>query len=167
MTAATEAGATPAAPPPTPAEAQELIARSQAFGDHQFTYAAWTFRTDTPLTHETTLAMAKDLENADWIRLNENRVELTDKSRGDKRFLLRPNGTLDIVPLARKELIEVTSVTPTDEGATATIRWRWVPNEVGSSFTSGPVKERFDAEQRSEVTLQSNAAGEWEVWGVE
>lgn len=144
-----------------------MIARSQPFGDHEFTYASWTFRTDTPVTHETTVAMARDLEKAGWIRLNGNMVELTDKSRADKRFLLRPNGTLDIVPLARKELIEVTSVTPTEDGATAAIRWRWVPNEVGASFTAGPVKERFDAEQQATVTLTPGPDGEWEVWGVQ
>ena len=159
------ATAPPSTPPPTAVEAKELIARSQPFGDFQFTDATWTFRTDAPLTHETQLAMARDLEKAGWLRVNENRVELTDKSRGDKRFVLRPNGTLDLVPLARKELLEVTSVEPTADGATATITWRWIPNEVGDSVTSGPLRERFDETHTARVTMQRGSDG-WEVWDV-
>ena len=42
-------------------------------------------------------------------------ISLTDKSRSDKRFLMRPNGLLDIVPLAKKEMGDVTAAA--DEAA--------------------------------------------------
>lgn len=153
-------------PPPAPAAAKELIAASQPFGDFQFTYSSWTFPLDREVTHEAQLAMARDLEKEGWLRLRDGRVELTEKARQDKRFLNRSNVSVDIVPLARKEITEVSSVEPAEDGARAIVRWRWIPNEIGAAFTSGPAKERFDQEQISEVILRESSPGSWEVWSV-
>ena len=88
------------------------------------------------------------------------------KGEGDKRFLVRPNGYLDIVPLAKKELLDVTAVRKTPEGAEADIAWRWIPNEVGASFTSGRVKERFDATHHATVKTRDFGSG-WAVMLIE
>jgi hypothetical protein len=57
------------------------------------------------------------------------------KAMDDKRFILRENGLLDVVPLAKKEMGEVSAVRMNpDDTATADFTWTWVPNEVGSLF---------------------------------
>jgi hypothetical protein len=97
----------------------------------------------------------KELVAAGWLDLDPaGNVALTDKSRNDKRFLLRPNGLLDIVPLAKKEMGEVTSVRANDDGtARVDFTWRWIANEVGSSFKTGLVADRFAAPQDGAATL--------------
>ena len=154
------------APLPSPAEAAELITASQPFGDYHFTYSSWTFPLDRPVTHETQLVLARELEKGGWLTVEDGRIALTDKGRSDKRFLERPNGSLDIVPLAKKEIIEVSAIERSDDGARALVRWRWVPNEVGEAFTAGSIRERFASEHLATVTLTESSQGAWEVWSV-
>jgi hypothetical protein len=163
---ATETTAAPTDPPPSPEEAKALIAESAEFGDFDFsTGSSFSLPLDASTFNDPARAGAADLERAGWIRIENGRVVLA-KGEGDKRFLLRPNGYLDIVPLAKKELLEVTDVRKTEEGAEADIAWRWIPNEVGASFTSGLPKERFDATHRATVKLRDLGSG-WVVMLIE
>jgi hypothetical protein len=167
--AAVEAPA-PAPPPPLPTveQAHELIASSPAFGEHQFTNAGWSVVVAGSQMNEPSRQAAKDLAAEGWIAFDgAGSIQLTDKSRNDKRFIMRPNGILDIVPLAKKEMGGVEEVRPgPDGGAVAWFTWRWIPNEVGASFKSGMLADRFAAPQRSMATMVWNGTG-WEVVGVE
>ena len=158
---------TPAAAPlPTADEAKGLIAGSAEFGDFDFsTGSSFSLPLDASKFNEPARAGAADLEKGGWIRIEGGRVVLA-KGEGDKRFLVRPNGYLDIVPLAKKELLEVTGVRKTEEGAEADIAWRWIPNEVGAAFTSGTVKERFDATHHATVKMRDFGSG-WAVMLIE
>jgi hypothetical protein len=75
------------------------------------------------------------------------------KGATDRRFVTRPNGYTDIVPLARKEMGDVTAVTPTSEGVDVDFNWKWLPNEIGSVFKSGPVHDRYASPQQGRATL--------------
>ena len=155
----------PAAAPPTTEEASTLVASSPAFGDYQFsTGSSFSLPLDASMMNEPARQGAADLENAGWIRIDGGRVTLA-KGDGDKRFLLRPNGFLDVVPLAKKELISVDAVRPAGAAVEVDFTWRWIPNEVGSSFTRGAVKERFDATHRATAKLQDFGAG-WDVMAI-
>jgi hypothetical protein len=58
---------------------------------------------------------------------------------------------------------DVIAVRPNaDNTVSADFNWRWIPNEVGQSFKSGPVRERFDAEQHATAVLTHGADG-WSV----
>lgn len=156
----------PAPAPPTTEEAASLLADSAAFGDYQFsTASSFSLPLDASMMNEPARQGAEDLANAGWIRLEGGRVALA-KGEGDKRFLLRPNGFLDIVPLAKKELISVDAVRPAGDAVEVDFTWRWVPNEVGASFTRGLVKERFDATHRATARLQDFGAG-WDVMAIQ
>ena len=66
------------------------------------------------------------------------------KAKEDKRFLVRPNGTLDVVPLAKKELVSIDAV----RGERVDFTWKWIPNEVGALL-----KDRFAGDQKATATL--------------
>ncbi|MGH9458685.1 MAG: hypothetical protein ACRD2J_13725 [Thermoanaerobaculia bacterium] len=150
------------APPPSPEDARELIAYSAAFGDYRFsTESSFSLPLDASRFNEPARQGAEDLEVAGWIDIRDGRVVLA-KGEGDRRFLVRPNGFVDIVPLAKKEMLEVTSVSPVDGKVEVDFTWRWIPNDVGASFTRGLVKERFDAMRHATATLQDFGSG-WEV----
>ncbi|HUP65423.1 MAG TPA: hypothetical protein VM557_09095 [Thermoanaerobaculia bacterium] len=152
--------------PPSSDQARALIADSAAFGDFEFsTGSSFSLPLDTTQFNEPARAGARDLEKGGWIRIQSGSVVLA-KGEGDPRFLVRPNGFLDVVPLAKKELLEVEAVRPTDQGVEVDFTWRWIPNEVGASFTSGGVKERFDATHAATAKLQDFGA-EWDVLLVE
>ena len=108
---------------------------------------------------------ATELRAAGWIRLDaRGNVTLTDKATVDKRWLVRQNGLVEIVPLAKKELASVDAVRPGEDGAAlADFTWRWIPNEVGLSFKRGLVKERFEAAQHASATLKF-LGGRWQVY---
>jgi hypothetical protein len=153
---------------PSPEEAQKVIASSPAWSDHQFSQAAWSLPLGQPIAHPTTMSIAKDLESSGWLVVDgTDRVVLTDRAMRDKRFLVRENNVVEMVPLARKEIDEVTDVRAGDGGEIeADIRWRWVANEIGASFRSGFLKERYEAPQLS--TARMRRAGEsWAVITVE
>ena len=164
---APDAAAAPAsAPLPAPDAAKALIAESPEFGDYEFsTGSSFSLPLDASKFNEPARAGAADLERDGWIRIAGGRVVIA-KGDGDKRFLVRPNGYLDIVPLAKKELLAVTQVRKTDEGAEADIAWKWIPNEVGAAFTSGAVKERFDATHHATVKMRDFGSG-WVVMLIE
>jgi hypothetical protein len=144
----------PPKPPSTP-EAREMIASSAELGEYEFTNAGFTTPVSGATMSEPVRQSVKELVAAGWLDLDPaGNVALTDKSRNDKRFLLRPNGLLDIVPLAKKEMGDVTSVRANDDGtARVDFTWRWIANEVGSSFKTGLVADRFAAPQDGAATL--------------
>ena len=64
----------------------------------------------------------RELADAGWLAVDgAGDVTLTAKSRNDRRFLLRSNGLLDIVPLAKKEMGTVQSVQANEDGTVAAI----------------------------------------------
>ncbi len=145
--------ATPA--PPSVAQARDLLANSAEFSEHEFTNAGWTAPVAGASMSAPVRAEARDLATAGWISLDEKGdLFLTAKSRGDKRFLLRPNGLIDIVPLAKKEMGDVTRVEKNEDGTVGVeFSWKWIPNEVGTAFRAGPVHDRFTAAHQSRATL--------------
>jgi hypothetical protein len=93
---------------------------------------------------------------------------LETKAQSDRRWLVRPNGFVDIVPIAKKSLTDVTGVSPQPDGnMKAKLCWQWIPNEIGSAFKSGLVRERFDAAHCAVALLQPAEGGGWEVLLVE
>jgi len=109
------------APPlPTGDEARKIIQSSMEFGEFEFTEAAYSLPVGHATMNDPARAAATDLAKAGWISLDgAGDVMLNEKSRTDKRFLLRPNGILDIVPLAKKELGEVAAVRANADGTAA------------------------------------------------
>ncbi|HEX2831546.1 MAG TPA: hypothetical protein VHW00_00945 [Thermoanaerobaculia bacterium] len=149
---AAETPATP--PPPSAAETRALIANSAEFGEFEFTNAAFTTPVNLATASEPVRASAKELAAAGWISIDGGTVALTEKSRGDKRFLMRENGILDVVPLAKKEMGDVRNVQANPDGtATADFTWTWNANEVGSAFRSGTLYERYHTPRTSKATL--------------
>ncbi|HVE70479.1 MAG TPA: hypothetical protein VNI54_03855 [Thermoanaerobaculia bacterium] len=153
-----------ASPPPSVAQARELIASSADFGEYEFTNAGYTLPTSGAAMNEPQRASAKELAKAGWLKLeNTGDIALSDKSREDKRFLLRPNGLLDIVPLAKKEMGDVSAVRANpDNTVTVDFTWRWIANEVGQAFQTGPVHDRFAAQQDGRATLMWDGAN-WTI----
>lgn len=139
-----------APPPPSPDEARTLIANSPEFSEFQFTHAAYTLPMQHPAMHDEARKVARDLRRAGWISIDgAGTVVLSPKARDDKRFLVRQNGVVDIVPLARKELVAVDAVTPgADAAPQVDFRWHWIPNEIGRLFG-----DRYAGEQRARATL--------------
>src|SRR6266542_2932302 len=149
-------------PPPSLADAQRIIAESPELSDYEFTNAAVTLPMDGSLPPY--LADdAKQLAAAGWLRRSGNTLALTEKAKKDKRFLVRPNGTVDIVSLAHKELTGVTALKPNIDGTvSADFGWKWIPNDVGRAFTRGPVHDRYAAPQKAMARLMWNGS----VWTV-
>lgn len=146
-------------------EAKTLIAGSAAFGDYQFsTGSSFSLPVEESMMNAPAKAGAKDLEKAGWIRMRNGRVELA-KGEGDKRFLVREGGFIDIVPLAKKELLEVQDVRAEGDKVMVDFTWRWIANEVGESFTEGLVKERFDSTHAATAELRDYGSG-WEVFMI-
>lgn len=164
----TAPAATATAAPPTAEQARAIIEKSGEFGQHEFTNAAVSFPIAGSSMNEPTRALAKQLAAGGWIEIDgAGDLMLTDKSRSDKRFLLRENGLLDVVPLAKKEMGGVTAVRANPDGSVnADFTWRWIPNEVGTAFTSGPVHDRFAATHNATANLMWNGK-EWAMIMVE
>lgn len=151
-TATTETRAQPS--PPSADEARAIIEASAELGDFEFTNASFTLPLQRQAMNDAAAAAAKDLTKAGWIAFDgAGNLILPEKAKTDKRFLIRPNGFLDIVPLAKKELGGVTAVRPDPEGAAADFSWKWIPNDVGRVFRSGPLHDRFAAEHFATATL--------------
>ena len=146
-------------PPPSVAEAQTLLANSPEFSEFQFTRAAYTLPMQQSAMNEPARAVARDLRKAGWISIDGGgTVVLTQKAATDKRFLVRPNGVVDIVPLARKEIVAVDAVAKDESGApVADFRWRWIPNEIGEVFA-----DTYAGEQKARATLIAYGSD----WGV-
>jgi hypothetical protein len=154
--------------PPSAQQAREIIEKSSELAQHEFTNAAVSFPVAGSSMNEPTRNQAKQLAAAGWLELDgAGDIMLTDKSRSDKRFLLRENGLLDVVPLAKKEMGNVTAVRPNPDGTVnADFTWRWLPNEVGNAFTTGPVHDRFAAAHNATANLMWNGT-EWTMITVE
>ena len=143
------------APPPDTEAAQKVISSSAEIGDFEFTNAAFSLPMRRTAMNEPTRAAARDLARAGWISFNgSGKVTLKSKALRDKRFLVRQNDVVDIVPLAKKEIGAVTAVRQNADGtADADFTWKWIPNEIGRAFRSGPVKQRLTGEQSATATL--------------
>jgi hypothetical protein len=155
-----------APPPPSLAVVQPLIADSATFSDYEFTNASVTLPTKGALPPYMA-DDAKQLVAAGWLRRAGDGLELGAKAKDDKRFLVRPNGTVDIVPLASKELTAVTAVRPNADGtAAADVTWKWIPNEVGKAFAHGALHDRYAAPQNATATLMWDGSA-WSVLRIE
>lgn len=141
-------------PAPTPEQAATLIKGSTEFGEYEFTSAGWTAPVSGAAMSEPVRAEAKQLQAAGWLAFDgAGDIMLTEKARNDRRFLMRQNGILDVVPLASKEFGEVQAVRDRDGEVTVDFTWRWRPNEVGRAFTSGATYDRYAAQQQATATL--------------
>jgi hypothetical protein len=145
------ASAEAAAPAPPAADAAKtLIASSPEFSEYEFTNAAATLPLQRSAMNAPAQQLAADLKSAGWIRFDDSgAVVLTEKARKDRRILVRPNGFMDLVPLARKELTTVTAV----RGTNIDFDWRWIPNDLGAAIKSGAVHDRYAAPQHATATL--------------
>ncbi|MGZ5432023.1 MAG: hypothetical protein ACXWH7_03790 [Thermoanaerobaculia bacterium] len=163
----TTAAAPAPPPPPTAQRARELIANSAELGDYEFTNAGFTTPTSGATMSEPVRQSVKELAAAGWLKLDPTGdIALTEKSRNDKRFLLRANGLLDIVPLAKKEMGDVTGVSANHDGTVAVdFTWRWIANEVGAAFKTGLVHDRFAAPQDGRATLMWDGTS-WSVLSI-
>jgi hypothetical protein len=154
-------------PPPAAAQAREIIEKAPEFGEFEFTNAAYSVPIAKAQRNVPQNEAVRQLTKGKWVRLDGNGdIVLTSTAETDRRFIVRPNGILDIVPLAKKELGDVTAVRANPDGtAAADFSWKWVPNDVGSSFTSGPVHERFQGTQNATATLLWDGTS-WSVLGI-
>lgn len=154
--------------PPDAQQARAIVEKSGELAQHEFTNAAVSLPIAGSSMNQPTRNTAEQLEAAGWIAMeNSGDLMLTDKSRSDKRFLLRENGLLDIVPLAKKEMGEVTAVRLNADGTVnADFSWRWLPNDVGAAFTTGPLHDRFAAQHRATANLMWNGT-EWTIITVD
>jgi len=165
----TTAAETPKTPPaPTSQQARDLIAASPAFGDHEFTNASVSMPVSGAAMSEPLRETAQQLAATGWVAIDgHGDVMLTEKSRNDKRFILRPNGLLDVVPLAKKEMGQVSAVRPEPDGTvTVDFSWRWIPNEVGTSLTSGLTHDRFAETNEAVATLMWDGSN-WTVLKID
>ena len=150
----------PLHPAPSADDARKIVQASMEFGEFQFTDAAYSLPVAGAMQNEPARAAARDLSKAGWVALDgAGDVMLTDKARTDKRFLLRPNGVLDIVPLAKKEMGTVVAVRPNDDGTVAAeFTWRWIANEVGTAF----LRQNYEGTHEAIATLRHDGT-EWRV----
>ena len=157
-----------APPAPSAQQARELIANSADFGDYEFTNAGFTTPTSGATMSEPVRQSVKELAAAGWLTIDPTGdIALTEKSRTDKRFLLRQNGLLDIIPLAKKEMGEVKGVSASHDGSVIVdFTWRWIPNEVGTAFKTGLIAERFATPQDGRATLMWDGSG-WTIVKIE
>jgi hypothetical protein len=140
-----------------------IVQRSSDFSEFQFTNVTYTLPMKRSMMNEPARTAADDLQKAGWIELAGDEVLLTAKGIQDKRFVTRPNGFVDIMPLARKEMGEVTAVRPTDEGVDVDFTYKWIPNEIGKAFRSGPLFERLTAPQHEATATLIQDGTSWMI----
>jgi hypothetical protein len=156
--------AVPALPPPAAAQAVLVIRDSPEFGDFHFTDASLSIPVEGANQHGEQSQYAKALIQGGWLA-NKPNVELTDRANQDRRFLLRPNGVLDVVPLAKKELIDVVFVLDNHDGTVnAAFNWHWIPNDIGQALPPRTTlgKRYAEPSYRAIATLQDDG----KVWSV-
>jgi len=154
--------------PPSPETAAETIANAPEFSEYKFTRAAYSLPMPGSMLKGPALEAAQDLEKTGWILLDPaGNIVIAGKSVNDKRFIVRDNGSLDIVPLARKEFVSVEATGHDDEGdVTIDFTWRWVPNEVAQAFERGRIATRFEGEQRARATIYPAKDGSWKIMRI-
>jgi len=144
--------------PPTAEQAQAIIASSPEFSEYQFTNAAYSLPMQRAMMNEPAKKAADALKKAGWISFDgAGNVVLSSKAQSDKRFLVRPNGVVDIVPLAKKEFGIVTGI----DGGVVKFIWTWKPNELGALFAA-----RYEGTQEAKATLMWDGR-EWGVLRIE
>jgi hypothetical protein len=152
---------------PVPDAARELVTTSGEFSQYEFTNAAYTLPLRKSAMNEPQSVAAKQLAAAKWLLFRGDYVVLTEKALNDKRFLSRPNDTVDIVPLARKEVTGVSAVRSLPDGNVAVdFDWKWIPNEVGEVFKRGMLHDRYAVPGHATATLMIEG-GAWSVLRVE
>ncbi|HET7706774.1 MAG TPA: hypothetical protein VFM36_11850 [Thermoanaerobaculia bacterium] len=158
QTTAGEIARAPLPPPPSADEAAKLIAGSAEFSDYQFTRAAFTLPVKEEAMTAEVRTVSKALAKNGWIGVDgDGNVILTGKAKADKRFLLRQNGFIDIVPMAKKEFVGVSALHVNPEGQPLVdFRWKWVPNEIGA------LTDRYTGEQLAIATLLWDGS-QWSV----
>lgn len=142
--------------------AREIIANAPVLGEFEFTHAGYSLPMEKSMRHAAANDVATKLAKAKWIALDgSGKISLTSKASSDKRFLVRANGILDIVPLAKKEMSEVTAVRANPDGtAEADFTWTWVPNEIGALLA-----DRYAGTQKSTATLMWDGTN-WTVLSI-
>lgn len=157
-TTADEVARAPLPSPPSAEEAAQLIAGSPEFSDYQFTRAAFTLPVKEEAMTPEVRTVSKALAKNGWIGIDgDGNVVFTGKAKADKRFLLRQNGFIDIVPMAKKEFIGVSAVHVNPEGQPLVdFRWKWVPNEIGA------LTDRYSGEHLAMATLLRDGS-QWSV----
>ena len=160
--AATTTAPPPPPPPPSVEQAATILSTSPDLSDYQFTRAAYSLPTHRAGMNEPARAAAATLRKAGWISFTGDEVVLTEKARADKRFIVRPNDVIDIVPLAKKEFVRVSSVRSDSDGAPLVeFEWKWVPNEIGRLFEG-----RYDGAQYATAKLIWDGSS-WSVLRIE
>jgi len=150
----------PARPPaphracPSATEARGIVEASSDFGELDFTQAAVTIPIKKSSMNAPQLGNTKRLATAGWLKFDGDEVVLT-KGKSDPRFNVRPNGFIDVVPIAKKKLINASNVHPTPEGCDANIQWMWIPTEVGAAFKES---ELFTPTHTATATLMWDGA---------
>ena len=140
--------------PPEAAAAATLIAESAEFSEFEFTNAGYSLALKSSAMNAPARAVAKELAAAGWISFRGDDVVLAKKAEGDRRWLVRPNGFVDIVPLAKKEFIAVTGLEPQNDGTVAAaFSWRWIPNDIAQAFHQSELYQRYDGDRRTTATL--------------
>ena len=155
--------------PPTVEEAAAIIRDSQEFSDYHFTFSSISLPLEKGQMNEPARKNAEELAAAGWLEFEPSgALTVPPKALETRRFVVRPNGFLDIVPLARKEFVGVTAVTPLPDGnVSAEFDWKWLPNETGQALVTGLTKERFDRPQKAKATLMPMKSGGWGVLIIE
>lgn len=110
----------------------------------------------------------QELREAGWLAIDgDGNAVLTERAKNNKRFLVRSNASLDIVPLAKKEIVAVSAPQLLPDGkAQVTIDWRWLPNEIGSALKTGLVAQVFAKPHRAKAMLMASD-GAWTVLIIE
>lgn len=154
--------------PPSPEAAGELIAKSPEFSEYMFTRTAYSLPMQGSQLKGAAREAAEDLEKAGWVHIDPSgNLVIAGKSAGDKRFIVRENSSLDIVPLAKKEFVSVDGFGNDDEGdVTIDFTWRWIPNEVATAFERGKVAARFEGEQKARATVYPARDGSWKIMRI-
>ena len=143
-------------------EAKALIESSPTFGTYQFSKDAVSIPLQKSLLTDANREVTEDLVKAGWLRFHRDEILLTPKAKKDDRFRVRDNGFVDVVPLAKKELVSVDSIGHDQEGSpTVDLTWHWIPNDIGKAF-HGKLATRFSSTYHARATLLE-MNGKWDI----
>jgi len=162
-----EAKETRVVAPPSQEVASSTIANAPEFSEYKFTRAAYSLPMQGSMLKGPARESAEDLAAAGWVAIDSSgNLLLMPTAEKDKRFIVRDNGSLDIVPLARKEFVSVDGIGHDDEGdVTIDFTWRWAPNEVAKAFVRGAIATRYEGDQKARATIYPTKSG-WSVMRI-